>query len=133
MSEKFKYLSPEWRDEVERRLKKELTPEMMSGATVSLSNTYLNCPDGTTKHTFMSFAGGELQTYVLGEGEAPAASFSVTAEYPVFVRMARGEITGKDAMMSGVLKLKGSILTAMKFSGASEKVTKVISSIPTEY
>lgn len=133
MTEKFKYLSPEWRDEAERKLREELTREMMNNATVSLSSTYLNCPDGTNKFTFMKFADGELQSYLLGEGEAPAADFQVIAEYPVFVQMAKGEITGQSAMMSGKLKLKGSILVAMKFGGVSEKVTKIIASIPTEY
>jgi putative sterol carrier protein len=133
MSEKLKYLSPEWRYEAEKRLREELTPESMNSSTVSMSGTYLNCPDGTTKHTFIKFEEGILKSYILGEGEAPPADFSITAEYPVYVKIANGELTGQSAMMSGNLKLKGSIFVAMKFASVSEKVTKLLGSIPTEY
>jgi putative sterol carrier protein len=133
MSEKLKYLSAEWRDEAEKRLREKLAPEDLNGSTVSMSNTYLNCPDGTTKHTFIRFEGGKLSSYVLGTGEAPAADFSITAEYPVYVKMANGELTGQSAVMNGSMKLKGNILVAMKFASASEKVSKIMAAIPTEY
>ena len=40
------YLSAEWRDEVERRLKEELTPDKMHNLTSSMNNKYENCPGG---------------------------------------------------------------------------------------
>lgn len=46
MSGKQRYLSPEWRDEAEKRLKAELTPEKMNNITSSMSNVFLNCPEG---------------------------------------------------------------------------------------
>ena len=42
MTEKVTYLSPEWRDEAEKRLTTELPPERMNFVTSSMSNIYQN-------------------------------------------------------------------------------------------
>ena len=52
MSQTVKYLSPQWRDEAEKRLKSELSPEKMNNITSSMSNIYNNCPDGKNRYLF---------------------------------------------------------------------------------
>ncbi|UCF46136.1 MAG: hypothetical protein JSU89_02845, partial [Myxococcales bacterium] len=60
MPEQFEYLSPAWRDEAERRLKSELSPERMNFVTSSMSNIYLDCPDGETRYLVFRFENGEF-------------------------------------------------------------------------
>jgi hypothetical protein len=55
MAEQIQYLTPEWRDEAEKRLKSELSPERMNFITSSMSNIYLNCPDGKARYLFFRF------------------------------------------------------------------------------
>ena len=49
MTQPVTYLSPEWRDEAQKRLREELPPERMNNITSSMSNIYTNCPDGGEK------------------------------------------------------------------------------------
>ena len=58
MTEQIRYLTPGWRDEAERRLKSELCPERMNFITSSMSNIYLDCPDGKNKYLFFRFENG---------------------------------------------------------------------------
>ena len=56
----MEYLSPQWRDEAEKRLKAELTPEKMNNITTSVSYNYRNCPDGNDRYLFLSTADGQV-------------------------------------------------------------------------
>ncbi|WDP85555.1 MAG: hypothetical protein HUN05_10795 [Desulfobacter sp.] len=49
------YLSDSWRDEVEKRLKQDLSPERMNFISSSMSNIYTGCPDGQDRFLFFEF------------------------------------------------------------------------------
>ena len=68
MPEQFQYLSPDWRDEAERRLTSELSPERMNFVTSSMSNIYLECPDGGSRYLLFRFDEGKCAELLLGEG-----------------------------------------------------------------
>jgi len=133
MAEKVRYMSQAWRQEVERRIRQELSPEKMNHLTSSMSNIYLHCPDDKDKYLFFKFEGGKLVELALGEGEPPEAEFRITGPYEIFARISRSEIGSQRALMSGKLKLKGNMIKALKLASISDRVNKVISSIDAEY
>ena len=66
-----KYLSEDWRKEVEARLSAQLTPDKMNNLTSSMNNLYLNCPDGNSHYFFVGFADGKVDSVQVGAGEGP--------------------------------------------------------------
>ncbi|MBW1682646.1 MAG: SCP2 sterol-binding domain-containing protein [Deltaproteobacteria bacterium] len=133
MAEKFQYLSPEWRDEAERRLKAELSPERMNHITSSMSNIYLNCPEGKKRFLFFKFDNGELSELLVGDAEPPEAEFRITGDYDVFARITRCELGSQKALMTRKLKLKGNMIKALKLASVADRLNKVLSGIPTEF
>ena len=133
MSETIKYLSPQWRDEAERRLKEEITPEKMNNISSSMSNIYKNCPDGKERYFFVEFTGGSLSRIEVGDGDPPNAEFRITGEYDVFARISRAELGAQKALMTGKLKLRGNMVKALKLAAVVDRLNKVLSAIPAEY
>ena len=133
MAEKYPYLSPEWRDEVERRLKAELPPERMNFLTTSMVNIYRNCPDGTNKYVIYKLEEGEFTEVSVGEGEPPRADFRITGSYEVFAQISRAELKAHKALMFGKLRLRGNMVKALKLASFSDRMNKVIATVPTEF
>lgn len=127
------YLSEEWRTEVEKRLKAELTPEKMNGISSSMNNVYLNCPDGREHYFYVGFEEGNISDVKVGEGEGPKAEFTITGNYDVFARISQGELGSQKALMRGMLKLKGNMVKALKLASLSDRLNKIIATIDTEY
>lgn len=133
MSEKLKYLSPQWRDEAENRLKTQLTPDRMNHVTSSMSNIYKDCPDGRDRYLFFRFENGEFKDVLVGEGKPPEAEFRITGKYETFARITRAELSAHKALMTGKLKLKGNMIKALKLASLADRLNKVLSTIPAEY
>lgn len=128
-----KYLSPEWKEEVEARLKEELTPERMNYVTSSMSNIYLNCPDGKPRFMFFRYENGELKEFLVGEGEPPEAEFRITGDYATFAQISQGKLGSQLALMSGKLKLKGNMVKALKLASIADRLNKVLAKVDAEY
>ena len=133
MSETVKYLSSEWRDEVEKRLRTELPPEKMNFITSSMSNIYLNCPDGKERYLFFKFVEGVFHEVSVGSGEPPEAEFKITGDYETFAKISRAEMGSQKALMTRKLRLKGNMMKALKLASVADRLNKVISKIPAEY
>lgn len=133
MSDNVKYLSTQWRDAVDKRLKTELTPEIMNNITSSIVNIHHNCPDGEDKYLYISYIDGVLDKTLVGEGEGPQAEFLIIGDYEVYVNMFRSEISAQMALLTGKLKLKGEITKALKLAFIADKINKVLVKIPVDY
>ncbi|MBU2510956.1 SCP2 sterol-binding domain-containing protein [bacterium] len=133
MTEQVTYLSAEWRDEAERRLKSQLSPEKMNSITSSMSNIYLDCPDGTDKYLFFNFEKGELKELSIGTGEPPKAEFKISGSYETFAKISRAELGSQKALMTRKLKLKGNMVKALKLAAVADRLNKVLSTIPAIY
>lgn len=83
----MKYMSPEWRDEAEKRLKAELTPEDAKHITTSMCCIYQNCLDGKQRYYFVNVENGSLDKLLVGDQESPKAEFTLTGDYETFVRL----------------------------------------------
>jgi putative sterol carrier protein len=128
-----KYLSEEWRAEVEKRLREQLNPEKMNNLTSSMNNLYLNCPDGKSHYFFVGFTDGNVESVQVGEGDGPKAEFVITGDYDVFARISRAELGSQKALMGGLLKLKGNMVKALKLASLSDRLNKIIATIETEF
>jgi putative sterol carrier protein len=133
MNEQIRYLTPGWRDEAEKRLKSELSPERMNYITSSMSNIYLNCHDGKSRYLFFRFDNGNFAELLLGEGDPPAAEFKITGDYETFVKISRAELGSQKALMTGKLKLKGNMVKALKLAAIADRLNKVLSTISAVY
>jgi len=128
-----KYLSEEWRAEVEKRLKAQLSPEKMNNLTSSMNNRYFNCPDGKSRYFFVGFQNGAIDSVQVGEGDGPKAEFVISGDYDVFARISRAELGSQKALMGGLLKLKGNMVKALKLASLSDRLNKIIATIETEF
>jgi putative sterol carrier protein len=133
MSEKVKYLSQEWRDEAERRLKQALDSEKMNNLNASMTNIYNDCPDGQKHYLYMKMVDGNFDSFISGVGEPPQADFVLTGSYDVYARISRAELGAQLALMTGKLKLKGNMVRAIKLAKISDRINKIFAEIPTEF
>ena len=133
MEEKLMHLSPQWRDEAERRLTSELSPERMNHVTSSMANVYKNCPDGKDRFLFFRFENGRFAEMTVGEGDPPQAEFRVMGDYQVFAKITRAEMGAQKALMTGKLKLRGNMVKALRLASLADRLNKVLSTIPAEY
>lgn len=133
MAANVRYLSTEWRDEAERRLKAELSADRMNRITSSMSNIYQKCPDGGEKYLFFKFEDGALVELSVGTGEPPQAEFRITGDYETFAKISRAELGSQKALMTGKLKLKGNMVKALKLASVADRLNKVLATIPADY
>jgi len=132
--EKLLYLSPEWGEEVEKRLKEGLTPEKMNSLTSSMNNVYLKCPAGAVeKYFFVGFKDGAVSRVEVGEGKGPAAEFTITGDYETFAKISRAELGAQKALMGGKMKLRGNMVKALKLASLCDRINKIVATIPTQF
>jgi len=133
MSDLHAYLSPSWRDEAQKRLQTELTPERMNHVTTSMSNIYKNCPDGAEHFLFLECKEGKVTRVETGTGEPPQAEFRIIGNYETFAKISRAELGSQKALMTGKLKLKGNLAKALKLAAVADRLNKVLAKIPAQY
>lgn len=133
MSEKLVYLSPEWAQEVDRRLRNELDPEKMNKLSSSMNNRYTNCKGGEDKFFFVEFTDGVVSSVQVGTGVGPAAEFTISGDYDIFAQISQATLGAQRALMTGQLKLKGNMVKALKLASLVDRINKVVATIPTEF
>lgn len=132
-TQKFKYLSPEWAEEVLKRVNEKLTPERMKHITSSMLTINTSCPDGKDRAIYYEIVDGVVTELSIREGEFPKAEFTITADYQLFAKISRAELKARAALMSGKMKLKGPLVKALRLSPLVDRLNEVIATIPTEY
>ena len=133
MSGEVDYLSPQWRDEAETRLRAGLTADKMKNISTSMSNIYKNCPGGGEMYFYVRFENGALADVQTGTGEAPEAEFRIIGDYDVFAAITQGTLKSQRALMGGKLKLKGNMIKALKLAALADRMNKVLAGIPARY
>jgi putative sterol carrier protein len=133
MIQKFKYLTPEWAQEVQRRLQAQLTPDQMKHVTSSMLTVYTDCPDGKTRGVYYKLVDGVVVELSVQEGKLPEAEFTITGTYETFARISRAEIGSRSALMGGKLRLKGSMVKALSLAAIVDRLNKIMATVPTEF
>ena len=133
MMEKVNYLSPEWRDEIEKRLKEDISPERMKFLTTSVAYIYKNCPDGNNRFLYFKIDDGSFSLIQVDTGDPPEAEFNVTGDYEVFSKITQGIMKSQRALMGGKLKLRGNMVKALKLASLADRMNKVFAQVPANY
>ena len=131
--ETYKYLSPEWAAEAERRLQADLSPEKMKHITSSMLTVYTDCPDGQDRALYYRVVDGVVEELSLAEGDWPEAEFTITADYETFARISRAELKARAALMSGKMTLKGNLVKALRLAPVVDRLNGVLATIPADY
>jgi putative sterol carrier protein len=129
----LKYLSPEWAEEAQKRVKEELTPEKLKKISSSMTNIYKNCPDGKDRYFHVKFENGEIAAFEIAEGEPPAAEFKIIADYDTFAKISNAELSAVRALTGRKIQLRGNMAKALRLAPLVDKFNKVLSKIPTDY
>ncbi|MFW9850643.1 MAG: SCP2 sterol-binding domain-containing protein [Candidatus Thorarchaeota archaeon] len=134
---KLMYLSKEWMDEVERRVKAELTPEEMKKVSSSMVNIVRNCPDGKQRYMYFRFEDGIMAEGLVGTDDDEVASreaeFKIIGDYEIFRQISMAELGARTALMRNKIKLKGNMVKALRLSSVVDKLNKIIATVPTEF
>jgi putative sterol carrier protein len=130
---KFDYLGPEWRDEAEKGLRAELTPEKMKFLTTSVTYSYKNCPGGGDKFLYFSCENGAPKDFLVGAGDGPVAEFKIIGDYDLYSKITQGIIKSHTALMTGKLKVKGNMVKALKLASLADRINKILAAVPTNY
>jgi hypothetical protein len=133
LMEELLYLSREWGEEVEKRLREGLSPEKMNNLTSSMNNVYTHCPGGADRYFFVGFEDGAVKSVEVGEGKGPAAEFIISGDYETFAKISRAELGAQKALMGGKLKLRGNMVKALKLASLVDRVNKIIATIPARF
>jgi putative sterol carrier protein len=131
--EKFKYITPEWAEEAQRRLEQQLSAEKMKYVSSSMLTIYKNCPDGVDRALYYKFVDGVIDEVSIQEGEFPESEFTITGDYETFAKISRAEMGARSALMSGKLRLKGNMVKALSLASIVDRMNRVLATIPTEY
>ena len=134
---KLKYLSKEWMDEVERRVKATLTAEEMKKVSSSMVNIVKNCPDGKVHYMYFRFEDGLMAEGLVGSEDDEVATkdaeFKIIGEYEIFRQISMAELGARTALMRNKIKLKGNMVKALRLSSVVDKLNKIIATVPTEF
>ncbi len=129
----IKYLSPEWTAEAEKRLRSQLTPEMMKNLTSSMLTIYHNCPDGVDRALYYKLENGVFTDISVRKEPFPEAEFTISGDYETFAKISRAEIGSRSALMSGKLKLQGNMVKALSLASIVDRFNRILSGIECEY
>jgi putative sterol carrier protein len=123
-----KYLSKEWADEFNARAAAGNTAPYR-GKNATLLNVVSDAPDGEVRYSIRF--GGDTASIVLGDVSDPDVTMSQT--YEIGAAINKGELDGQRAFMQGKVKISGKMIKMMQLRAALTEVSKVLSSIDTEY
>ena len=129
----YQYLSPEWAEEAFRRLSNYLTADDMKHTTSSMVTVYKNCPDGIDRAVYYKYIDGMIKELSVIEGEPPKVEFTIIGDYETFAKISKTELGARSALMSGKLRLKGSMVKALSLAVIVDRLNAVLATIPTDY
>ena len=134
---KLRYLSQDWLEEVIIHIKENLTPEDMKNVSSSMKNVYSNCPDGKIHYLYFKFENGVLDEALIGTDEDEVATkhseFQIHGDYETFALISQAKLGARSALMRNRIKLKGSMVKALRLASVVDRLNKIISTVPTEF
>jgi putative sterol carrier protein len=123
------FLSPEWTEELEKRLNaSETFRAAASAANVTIQNV-IETPDGAKRY-WMRFEGGSVK---LEAGDAEKADATIEQDYATAVALAKSELNPVSAFMTGKIRINGSMMLLMQLQGALSDLAKEMQEIDVDY
>jgi putative sterol carrier protein len=125
-----KFLSEEWARAVEEALNNNESFKKSAGSQTAKVQQVVTGPDGEKKYWF-KMEGGSVQ---LGTGEmGESADATITQDYETAVALAKNELTGTAAYMSGKLKVSGDLMKLMQLQGTLAQLPQALKDLDVEY
>ncbi len=125
-----KFLSDEWARAVEEALNNNEGFKKSAGSQTAKVQQVVTGPDGEKKYWF-KMEGGNVQ---LGTGEiGESADATITQDYDTAVALAKNELTGTAAYMSGKLKVSGDLMKLMQLQGLFNVLPQAVQNVDVEY
>jgi putative sterol carrier protein len=123
------FLSPEWTEELEKRLNaSETFRAAASAANVTIQNV-IETPDGAKRY-WMRFEGGSVK---LEARDAEKADATIEQDYATAVALAKSELNPVSAFMTGKIRINGSMMLLMQLQGALSELAKEMQEIDVDY
>ena len=125
----IQFLSPEWTEELEKRLNASDTfRAAASAANVTIQNV-IETPDGAKRY-WMRFEGGSVK---LEAGDAEKADATNEQDKATAVALAKSELNPVSAFMTGKIRINGSMMLLMQLQGALSELAKEMQEIDVDY
>ena len=126
-----KYLSEEWASAVQDALNSSDSFKSAAGSqTAKVQQVVTGAPDGEVKYWFKLESGQAS----LGMGDAPeAVDATITQDYDTAVKLAKNELTGTAAYMSGKLRVSGDLMKLMQLQGALGQMPGALKDVEVDY
>ena len=123
------FLSPEWTEELEKRLNaSDEFRAAAAAANVTIQNV-IDTPDGAKRY-WMRFEGGSVK---LEAGDAERADATIEQDYDTAVALAKSELNPVSAFMTGKIRINGSMMLLMQLQGALSELAKEMQEIDVDY
>ncbi len=125
------FLSEEWASAVQDALNSNEQFKSSAGSqTAKVQQVVTGAPDGEVKYWF-KLEGGQA---TLGTGDAPdAVDATITQDYDTAVKLAKNELTGTAAYMSGKLRVSGDLMKLMQLQGALSQMPAALKDLDIDY
>jgi len=126
-----KYLSEEWASAVQDALNSNDSFKSSAGSqSAKIQQVVTGAPDGEVKYWFKLDAGQAG----LGIGDSPdAVDATITQDYDTAVKLAKNELTGTAAYMSGKLRVSGDLMKLMQLQGALSQMPAALKDVEVDY
>ena len=103
----MQFLSNEWFDAMTVRAKAEFSKP--GKLTLSYCEAYTGCPDGVDKWLRIELENGIMTKTEYGTGECPKADYRGFGKYADHVRICKGELNPKKAVMEGTFSIEDNV------------------------
>ncbi len=124
-----KFLSEEWASQIQDALNANEAFKAAVGSNVARLQQVISTPDGEVRY-WMKLEGGQAY-FGLGDVEGPDAT--VSQDLPTAVAMARNELTGVAAYMSGRIKVQGDLMKLMALQGVIGQLPAAMRAVDVDY
>jgi putative sterol carrier protein len=125
-----KFLSDEWAKSVEDALNSNEQFKSSAGSTAAKIQQVVTTPEGEKKYWF-KLEGGKAE---LGTGEiSDSVDATISQDYETAVALAKNELTGTAAYMSGKLRVSGDLMKLMQLQGPLGQIPAALQDLDVEY
>jgi putative sterol carrier protein len=125
-----KFLSEEWASAVQDALNNNEAFKKSAGSQTAKVQQVVTGQDGEKKYWFKLESG----TVSLGMGDiGDSPDATITQDYETAVALAKNELTGTAAYMSGKLKVSGDLMKLMQLQGTLSQLPQALKDLDVEY
>src|SRR6266498_2708229 len=127
-----KFLSDAWAQAVQDALNASDQFKSAAGSqSAKVQQVVTGAPDGEVKYWFVLEAGAAK----LGLGDLPDGSpdATITQDYDTATKLAKNELNGTAAYMSGKLRVSGDLMKLMQLQGALGQMPTALKDLEVDY